>query len=1597
MYSTNENLSELESALLNRADSAVNNVELNEWDDIKVFRDPVHQYTETPKAYVRYLIDTYDMQRIKNVAQSGLRSVYNAATHDRFSHSMGVYHLGTKAFQSLKKNILNIYNKENFIYSTGDTRKIRDIIDIDTFHKKLNLWELLFNAACILHDIGHPATSHTLEFLYDDIYLDLDNNSSTVGITYEEFKRYTALRKSFMEGKNIEGFRGKLAKKLLGAQYSGEDIKGNPHERMSAYYILLGLKEDHSAEEGSLTENIFKMLKSRYNVTNDEQGATADNYNVLFEDYLKFMCRMIIGQPYDTEIKDDDDIPRCFDNSIKNAIIRLLNGQIDVDSLDYIARNSYSAGYDTNNVDVNRMCTSYSVRLENNLLISVFEKSALSVLEGFISARNYEPSWLYSHHKIVYSIDVLYKCLYKCAVDLLYHTDLDDWSDIIIKNFFGAGKPIETNLFYKKYLFGFKLETDQQKAKRQKKSLYLPPSIEKNKMDKIAEIIMCLAVSNARTIENTLADLAYNDSDERNISLRVYHNVVKIGELTDKYNKAELLKDLDKLISEGKLKKSMKQSVIKYIENKKRISNTLAVILSKRNQDILDCSLKHFILMTRAYLFSLLKYSEAELKKHLTTNDKKKFFEFIETLAEKYSELIDIKNLYFSYLLSPIKCFDDGKYLFYRSNDNDIDALFKHLYFQILAKKSNVNETKKTFKALAEEYFNRTYKRSLWKSYQEYEVFIDEIAKDTGISSSTVNRYFIELIRKGGKKILFQNDKMHNEKSAFSEQCIFMCYSKEEFDELPAKLASVRCFNDVFKDLNDCDLTIRIHSARYKDFRSLVKVAFKANVFSLGDVMQFTVPTSVEFPYIYVNIKDGEKDLKDLRNDLKRTLTYYCVRTYTDRHITKRGDDNLMIFGDKVKLFRDVVHGDIYVPRKFMPIIETRAFQRLRRIKQLSTADLVFPNATHTRFSHCIGTFYIMTLIVDHFKGIFQKIDVEYKPIEIDALLAAALMHDIGHGPYSHNFERIPGNKKTHEEWSVDIIRNDPEIQAALKEFGYNLEEFKELIISYLIDNQSEKKRHLSFHTIFKSLISSQMDADRFDYLLRDSFNTGIGYGKIDVSAIINGMRVTEYKNKFYVCISESTVSYVEQFLFGRYKMYDYVYYSGYKVFSETLVLRILEYIKSNAIDIDESSNSAIKDLINNNISLDKYIELDDTYMNGLFSKWQNSSDIILSKMCKCLFNRNGYKRIYVMNQDKDALHSFCEQVKALFKEHLNKSINSDDLKTMKGLIITERRFSAYKYDSEKYDSKIWVLTNDGMVKDIAEVSPMIRNSDKENGDTYKSFVYYNKDIMDNEISNMKDIDDLDNKKQSFLDGLDQLIRNSDPRNHIEIEEKYSCTLKELKKIEKVLEDQDTELHEKYSIILSKNVNQTDTYYDTEDMFFAKNQSSLRCRKKFDNSSKITIKAPTENEGFDKESQVARFEYEKNIKGDNLANGFDFIYSTLNPIFPDCFTDMKENNINTKLTPQLYVDNNRKKYIVKSKKNEEIVFSVCLDRVTFRNENKKQADYQIEVELESDYIHRVPMKFFTDEIEKLLAPHVKHEQCSKYIKGMKKLGLYQSD
>ena len=310
------------------------------------------------------------------------------------------------------------------------------------------------------------------------------------------------------------------------------------------------------------------------------------------------------------------------------------------------------------------------------------------------------------------------------------------------------------------------------------------------------------------------------------------------------------------------------------------------------------------------------------------------------------------------------------------------------------------------------------------------------------------------------------------------------------------------------------------------------------------------------------------------------------------------------------RIFHDPIHKEIVFdsgkPEELMimELIDTIAFQRLRRIKQLGAASLVFHGAESSRFTHSIGVFCIA-------RKIYQRL-IEIKSSFYEnrfVLYGAALLHDLGHGPLSHTSEVIFDHN--HEQWSQNLVKNYSPINSILKKYDNELpKQICELFESKQL-----------FSNPLKTLISSEIDCDRLDYLLRDSYNTGTKYGLVDLERIISGLTFSPDGN---IAIKPKGIIAIEHFLVLRNLMYRTIYNHRINEISTWILEKIIFTIKDNfekKIWIDNSLHKWI--FSSQNLDFDDFIKNDDITFYYHLIKWKDESFEPLSKLCKMFIDRD--------------------------------------------------------------------------------------------------------------------------------------------------------------------------------------------------------------------------------------------------------------------------------------------------------------------------------------------------------------------------------------
>lgn len=315
------------------------------------------------------------------------------------------------------------------------------------------------------------------------------------------------------------------------------------------------------------------------------------------------------------------------------------------------------------------------------------------------------------------------------------------------------------------------------------------------------------------------------------------------------------------------------------------------------------------------------------------------------------------------------------------------------------------------------------------------------------------------------------------------------------------------------------------------------------------------------------------------------------------------------------RVIRDPIHNYITVDNKVIfDLIDTPQFQRLRRIKQLGGTSQAYPGGEHSRFSHSLGVYYIIRRMVG--KSVIKNYLNDYEYL---CAMAAGLLHDIGHGPFSHSFEDIFAGQ--HEEYTVKIIRECPEIATILNQVSPTMVEDVCAIIEKTHPNR-----------ILIGLVTSQVDADRMDYLLRDSYFTGVSYGQFDLARIIRCIRVVDGK----IVFKNSGVQAIEDYILARYHMYWQVYFHptgrSYEMILKAIFRRIKQ-LYANGYDFGDIHY--LDPFLTGTVTAHDYIQLDEPVILYYFKNFTSGEDAILSDLCRRFLNRDLFGYIDVDYYDE--------------------------------------------------------------------------------------------------------------------------------------------------------------------------------------------------------------------------------------------------------------------------------------------------------------------------------------------------------------------------
>lgn len=408
---------------------------------------------------------------------------------------------------------------------------------------------------------------------------------------------------------------------------------------------------------------------------------------------------------------------------------------------------------------------------------------------------------------------------------------------------------------------------------------------------------------------------------------------------------------------------------------------------------------------------------------------------------------------------------------------------------------------------------------------------------------------------------------------------------------------------------------------------------------------------------------------------------------------------------NKLKIFNDPVYGFINVPdHSIFDIIETHFFQRLRNIKQLGLTHLVYPGALHTRFHHAMGAMYLMGQAVEllRFKG------HNISDSEAIAVTQAILMHDIGHGPFSHALEKTIVRDLSHEDLGVMIMHKINTI------VPHSLDE----AISIFKNSHPKKPLH--------QLVSGQLDLDRLDYLNRDSFYTGVSEGVISYDRIIKMLNIINEK----IVIDEKGIYSIEKFIIARRLMYWQVYLHKTVITAENMLVSALDRARRLALDGKKLfATPPLKRFLYNEYTkndfysdaslLEDFALLDDYDIFSAIKVWANDSDFILSKLAGGLVNR----RLFKIELQKEA---FSDDYLQSIKQAVCKRYGfqyPDDVKHF--VIQGVTRNNAYDPGA----GGILILSRNGALTDIASASDQL-NINMLSHPVEKHYLCYPKDIL---------------------------------------------------------------------------------------------------------------------------------------------------------------------------------------------------------------------------------------------------------------------------
>lgn len=390
------------------------------------------------------------------------------------------------------------------------------------------------------------------------------------------------------------------------------------------------------------------------------------------------------------------------------------------------------------------------------------------------------------------------------------------------------------------------------------------------------------------------------------------------------------------------------------------------------------------------------------------------------------------------------------------------------------------------------------------------------------------------------------------------------------------------------------------------------------------------------------------------------------------------------------KVFRDPVHNYIRIDYQvILDLIDTPEFQRLRRIKQLGTTSYTFQGAEHSRFTHSLGVYEITRQICNQFQLNYPSQiagDGLWNDQERLVALCAALLHDIGHGAYSHTFEHIFNTD--HEAITREIITAETtHINQILRQVAPDFPQKVASVIDHTYPNPQVVQ-----------MISSQIDADRMDYLLRDAYNTGTKYGEFDLTRVLRVMR--PYAGG--IAFLANGMHAVEDYIVSRFQMYQQVYFHPVSRGMEVVLQRLLERAKFLYEQPDRSQDLAPQLLIpffEKSFTLNDYLKLDDGVLNTYFIYWLDYPDSILNDLADRFLSRRPFKSVRFTTATKANLPQLAKLTEqAGYNAQYYTAINNS----------FDLPYDAYDPSAKSPKTQIEIIQSDGQLEELSSMSPLV-------------------------------------------------------------------------------------------------------------------------------------------------------------------------------------------------------------------------------------------------------------------------------------------------